>query len=350
MAESLPAPIPAGRERPVHDEVHLSPLQKAAILFMYLDEETVRTLFGELDEEEIRRVGTAIAHLPEVRPDVIQQVVIEFCQELAAEAWLPAQGRDYLVRIFPKVVGEERAREIVRGIGGLNANRFRQRLQAMAPSALAAVVRREHPQTIAVICAIVGPQAASGLLAQLDEELRTEVFFRLATLKKIPVEVLSEIEEVLDERFPDQSSPMPQLEGTQLAADALKRMDKEAKEGILANLGQYSAELAGEITKSMFGFSALSQADDRGIQNLLKEVQRRDLTLALKAADDEIKDRFFRNMSDRAAQFLKDDLAVLGPVRLKDVEEAQQAIVAVALRLEEDGKLVFLGSSNDVVM
>lgn len=342
-----PAPL---RERPAPEEVRLSPLQKAAVLCMYLDEATVRSIFGQLDEDEVRRLGAAIAHLPEVRPDVIQQVVIDFCQELAAETWLPHQGRDYLTRVFPRIVGEERARELISGIEGMNATRFKHRLTALPPSAVAAIVSREHPQTIAVICAIVGPQFAAGILDHLDEELRTEVFFRLATLKKIPIEVLSEIEEALSERFPARTAPMPQLEGTQLAADALKRMDKEAKEGILANLGQYNADLAGEITKSMFGFSALATADDRGIQNLLKEVQRRDLTLALKAADDEMKEKFFRNMSDRAAQFLRDDLAVLGPVRLKDVEEAQQAIVSVALRLEEEGKLVFLGSSKDVVM
>jgi len=353
-AKDKPAPkggLPAPRGRPAaEDLVQLSPLQKAAVLCMYLDEETVRLIFGELEEDEIRRVGAAIAHLPEIRPETIQQVVFEFCNELAAETWLPSQGRDYLMRVFPRVIGEERAQDIVRGIDGMNLNRFRQRLTSLSPQALAAIVRREHPQTIAVICALVGPQAAARILDHLDEEMRTEVFFRMASLRKIPVEVLSEIEDALSERFPAKASPMPQLEGTQLAADALKRMEKEAKEGILASLGQYSADLAGEITKSMFGFSALAAADDRGVQALLKEVQRKDLTLALKAAEDEVKDKFFKNMSDRAAQFLRDDLAVMGPARLKDVEESQQAIVAIALRLEEEGKLVFLGASDGVVM
>lgn len=333
------------------DTSHLSGPQKAAILVMYLDEALVRDIFGKLDEEEIRKVGEAISRLDHVEPDLVQSVVAEFAGDLGASLYLQSQGDRYLRSVFPAVLGEERAHRMLRSIEPVSRQGFQERFARVQPGALAARLAKEHPQTIAVACAVLGPELASSLLPSFDLEIQADVVLRMARLRRFPVELLEDISTLLGDAECDDAASLHdvQADGSQLVADTLARLMAEQRDALLAALSQKDEGLAGEVSRQMFGFDMLCRADAKGIQNMLKEVERRDLAMALKGADAATREKFFSNMSERAADYLRDDMEAMGAVRLSEVESAQQQIIAMALRLEEEGKLILLGSGEAVV-
>ncbi len=329
----------------------LTGAQRAAILVMYLDEHTVRDIFSRLNEDEIRRVGEAISTMKRVDPELIQGVIAEFAGDLGRSLYLQAEGSDYLRRVFPAVLGPERAQKMLRSIEPVSRAGFQQLLGRIQPGALAARLRKEHPQTIAVACTVLGSQVAAQLLPGFDIDLQIEVATRMARLKQIPLELLQDIEDLLGQI--DMETPTRhQLdgEGPKVVADALNALGGTVKDAILNGLAARDEALAAEVSRQLYNFDMLETADNRGIQNLLKEVERKDLATGLKGASPKVREKFFSNMSERAAQYLKDDMEAMGPVRLSDVETVQQQIVALALRLEQEGKLMFIGGTGDKVV
>jgi len=329
---------------------HLSGPDKAAILIMYLNEEVVRDIFGRLTETEIRRVGEAISRLDHVEPELIQAIIAEFAGGLSKSLYLQSQGNNYLENVFPVVLGEERGRRMLRSIEPVSRVGFQRKFEGMQPGALAARLVKEHPQTIAVACAVLGPDITAEVLPCLDTELQVDVILRVSRLKEIPLELLQDIEDLLG-RVQDRQGEVHHAEtdGAQMVADTVNQLSNAVREELMAAVARKDEGVAAEISKQMFKFDMLCSADSRGIQNLLKEVERKDLAMALKAADEETSTIFFGNMSERAAGYLKDDMEAMGPVRLSEVEAAQQQIIALALRLEEEGKLIFMGSGEEVV-
>ena len=333
------------------DISHLSGGEKAAVLVMYLGEDVVRKIFTHFTEDEIRRVGSAISGLDRVSPEVLQAVIAEFATDLSASLYLKNQGTEYLRKVFPNVLGEERADRLLRTIEPLSSESLRDRFAMLAPGAVAARLSKEHPQTIAVACALLGSAVTADLLPRLPVDSQAEVLTRLASLKEIPLELLQDLELLLadiDEK--GTQDVRIKADGTRLVADTLGSLGGEAKENLLYALSEINPEMAEEISKQLYKFEILENADNKGIQNLLKEVERSDLAMALKGAAPATRDRFFSNMSSRGAEFLKDDMEVMGAVRRTDFETAQQLIVAAALRLEEAGQLMLLGGADDVVM
>jgi len=329
---------------------HLTGPDKAAVLIMYLDEDVVREIFARLSETEIRRVGEAISRLEHVEPELIQAIIAEFAGGLSKSLYLQSQGNNYLENVFPAVLGEERGRRMLRSIEPVSRVGFQRKFKGMQPGALAARLVKEHPQTIAVACAVLGPDITAEVLPCLDMELQVEVVLRVARLKEIPLELLEDIEELLG-RVQDRHGEVHHAEtdGSQMVADTVNQLKSSAREELMAAVARKDEGVAGEISKQMFSFDMLCNADGRGIQNLLKEVERKDLAMSLKGADEETSAVFFGNMSERAGGYLKDDMEAMGPVRLSEVEAAQQQIIGLALRLEEEGKLIFMGSGEEVV-
>ena len=332
------------------DTSHLTGAQKAAVLVMYLDEEIVRSIFSRLSEEEIRTLGESISRMDHVDSDLVQAVIAEFAGGLSRSLYLQAQGNDYLESVFPVVLGEEKGRRMLRSIEPVSRVGFQRTFKGMQPGALAARLIKEHPQTIAVACAVLGPAVSAELLPCFEKDLQVDVVLRLARLKQIPLELLEDIEALLG-RPEDITGDVHQADadGSTLIAETMNALGNDLREELLAAVAQKDETIAGNISRQMFSFDLLTTADSRGIQNLLKEVERKDLAMALKAADDETKTVFFSNMSERAAGYLKDDMEAMGPVRLSEVETAQQQIIALSLRLEEEGKLIFLGAGEDIV-
>lgn len=332
------------------DTSELTGPQKAAVLIMYLDETIVRDIFTRLSEEDIRVVGDAISRLEHIDSDLVQAVIAEFAGRLSRSLYLQSQGHDYLESVFPAVLGEEKGRKMLRSIEPVSRVGFQRTFQGMQPGALAARLLKEHPQTVAVACAVLGPTVTAELIPCFPKDLQVEVVLRVARLKQIPLELLEDIEELLGrdgDAFGDVH--LAESDGSHLVAETMNALTSEQREELLAALAQKDEAVAGDISRQMFKFDMLCSADSRGIQNLLKEVERKDLAMALKAGDEATKEVFFSNMSERAAGYLRDDMEAMGPVRVSEVEAAQQQIIALSLRLEEEGKLIFLGSGEDIV-
>ena len=334
------------------DISHMSGAEKAAILVMYLDETTVRSLFGRMSEDEIRAIGEAISRMDHVQPDVIQAIIGDFADDLGRSLYLQAQGRAYLENVFPAVLGEERAHRMLRSIEPVSRQGFKEVMGRIQPGALAARLEKEHPQTVAVACAVLGPELTSELLPCFELNLQVEVMMRIARLSRIPLELLEDIEQLLGSIDLDSGTQHTmKADGGKLVAETLNGLSSEVKDELLAALSQRDEGLASDVSRQMFSFDMMKDADAKGIQNMLKEVERKDLALALKGADVATREVFFGNMSERAAGYLKDDMEAMGPVRLSEVEAAQQQIIALALRLEEEGKLMFLGGgSGDAIV
>jgi len=330
----------------------LTSLQKAAVLVMNLDDFLVKDLLASLPPDEVRAVGMTAASLPALSRDTVEEVCLEFIGRLMSPSPLKLHGRTYVNRVLPRVTDPRIAQEIAREIEGMELRALREWLAEMPPTTLATILLREHPQTIAVVCALARPRTAVRVMEQFPDELQEEVLFRQARVQELPAEVLGEIEEILVRHtVPRVSDSRTNLEGLECAAEAMKRMPAEQREELLQRLSAQDPELGEQLMRSMFSFEMLATADERGIQQLLRGIDRQDLTLALKGAPPDLRQKMFDNMSQRAATFLAEDLEVLGPARLEEVEAAQRRIMARALVLESEGKLMFVGEDDgDMVL
>ena len=250
-------------------------------------------------------------------------------------------------------VGEERARDILGGLNiGNNSARSLESLEMVDAKSLSTFLVNEHPQTVAVILAHLDPEKKGEVLRRLPESLQAEVVLRMANLENVDPELIAEIDKVLKNQLSSSHTiEQASLGGVQPVAEMLNVMDKNSEQSIMSRLEEKDPLLAEEIRKLMFVFEDIAKIDDRGIQVLLKEVPNDRLLLSLKTANDEIRNKIFKNISTRAAEMLREDLSNMGPARLSDVETAQQEIVNVARRLEAEGKIIIArGGSEDAMV
>lgn len=329
--------------REIRDAKDLTSLQKASVLVMSLPEDLVRELLSKLPPEYVRAIGNTVANLPMINADLIEEICLEFVNQLVSPLPRQLEGRQYLHHVFPRVADPSMAQEIVREVEGRELRSIRLWLKTVPNLTLASVLSREHPQTIAVVCALADPRVSGQILKGLPDEVRDEVLFRQAMLEELPAEVLGEVEEVLvRDVSPGPPDARTDLEGIESAAAVLKNLPPDDREAALQRIRKMDEEVAEQIMRSMYSFDTLYYADDRGIQGLLKVVDRKDLTVALKGTTMGVQEKFFKNMSERAAGFLQEDLDVMGAMRTTDVEEAQRRIMAQALVLESEGNLMFV--------
>jgi flagellar motor switch protein FliG len=332
---------------------HLRGFEKAAILVNYLGQDALRTLFKSLDDGDIRKLLNVMGKYRVVPVHVTKKVLEEFYE-------LISETSDYIFSEKPSnkdtivnALGEERARAI---LGGLNMNaggsRQLESLEMVDAKSLSTFLVNEHPQTVAVILAHLEPEKKGEVLKRLPDALQAEVVLRMANLDHVAPELIAEIDAVLKKELSSMSTvEQSALGGVQPVAEMLNVMDKNTETSIMSRLEEKDPLLAEEIRKLMFVFDDIVKIDDRGIQVLLKEVPNDKLLLALKTSNDEIKNKFFKNLSQRAAEMLRDDLSNMGPSRLSDVEGAQSEIVNAARRLEAEGKiLIARGGSEDALV
>lgn len=327
--------------------------EKAAILVNYLGPDALRTLFKSLDDADIRKLLNVMGKYRVVPVHVTKKVLEEFYE-------LISETEDYIFSEKPSnkdtivnALGEERARAI---LGGLNVmsggGRQLESLEMVDAKSLSTFLVNEHPQTVAVILAHLEPEKKGEVLKRLPEALQAEVVLRMANLDHVAPELIAEIDAVLKKELASMSTvEQAALGGVQPVAEMLNVMDKNTETSIMSRLEEKDPLLAEEIRKLMFVFDDIVKIDDRGIQVLLKEVPNDKLLLALKTANEEIKNKVFKNLSQRAADMLREDLNNMGPSRLSDVEGAQQEIVNAARRLEAEGKiLIARGGSEDALV
>jgi flagellar motor switch protein FliG len=322
--------------------------QKAAILMISLGSEVSSKVMKSLREDEIEELTMEIANLKRVTAEIKDRVIDEFLQICVAQEYIVTGGIDYAREILEKALGSQKAKDI---IGKLTASlqiRPFDFARKTEPSQLLNFLQNEHPQTIALVMAYLRPEQAAIILSALPPLQQVEVARRIAIMDRTSPEVLREVEQVLEKKL--SSFVMHDFTiagGIEPMVEILNRVDRGTEKTILEALAEEDPELADEIKSRMFVFENVTSLDNRSVQRFLREVDVKDLGLALKTASDEVRDLIMKNMSKRAAEMLKEDMEMMGPVRLRDVEEAQQKIVNIIRQLEDSGELVISRSKED---
>lgn len=318
--------------------------QKAAILLLTLGVEAAAQIFKQLEEEEIEVLTSEITQMKRVSAKVSGAVIEEFEQMVRAQEYMATGGIRYAQELLEKAMGKNKAAEIIARLQGLKGANCFVALKKVDPRFLLDSVRQEYPQTIAVILSHLEPQSSASVLAGLPQEIRSDVIMRIANMDKTNPEVINEIERILDGRLSSVVNQEVSISGgIKQVAEILNCMDRSSERGVFQALQENDLAMADEIRKLMFTFDDLTRVDDRGIQRVLKEVEQKELALAMKAAGPEVADKLFKNMSERAAGLLREEIEYLGSVKLRDVESAQQKIVGVVRRLEEAGEILVQG-------
>lgn len=330
----------------------LTGVQKAAILFITLGPEASAGIIKKLPENEIQKITYEIANISTVKSEQKQQILEEFIQMNKAKDYLVEGGIDYAKSLLAKALGSQRAMEIL--------EKVTEATQQFRPFAIARkadshqllnIISNEHPQTIALILCHLQPDKSGQILAELEEELQTDVAFRIATMNNTSPMVIKEIEKVLDSKLSSVvRSDMKSIGGVQTIVDILNQVDRTTEKHITEVMEREDPELAEKIKESMFVFEDIITLDDVSIQRVLREVETKELALALKGSSEEVAEAIFKNQSKRAATSLKEDIEFLGPVRLMDVEKSQQRIVTVIRRLDEAGEIVISRGGEDAII
>ncbi len=317
--------------------------EKAAILLGYVGEEIASEIVKNLDKETIERVAAVMKDVKTLKKQEVEAILQEIKKEFSEESFTIG-GKEYIKKLLHKGFGEEDAEKLIEQAEKVSPI---EKLNDVDSSILANFLSGEHPQTIAFVLTLLDPKKSAEVMGLLPEHLKTDVAIRVASLDRIPDDALKELEEVLKTQFNITESYGKKVEGIKAIADILNNAPKDLEQTILEMIEENDPSMAEAIRSLMFVFDDLVTIDDRGIQTILKEVSTSDLALALKTASDELKEKIFRNMSQRAAEILKDEMETMGPVRVSDVEAAQQNIVKIARKLEEEGKIIIAGKGEE---
>ena len=329
----------------------LSGKQKAAIFLVTLGAEISSEVFKHLREDEIEVLTFEIARLENIDPESRDMVLQEFQELMMAQDFISSGGIDYARELLEKSLGSQKAVDIINRLTSSLKTRPFDFVRRTDPAHLLNFIQQEHPQTIALILAYLEPLKASQILGQLPQEKQSDVAKRIATMDRTSPEILREVERVLEKKLSSLSSEdYTSAGGVPSIVDILNLVDRTTEKTIIESLEEDDPELAEEIKKRMFVFEDIIMLDDRAVQRVMREVDTAELAKALKAVDPEVQDKIFRNMSKRAASLLKEDMDFMGPTRRKDVEEAQQKIVSVIRKLEEQGEVVIARSGEEDVL
>ena len=333
---------------PSEGDEELTGRQKAAIFLVTLGSEISAAIFKHLSQEEVETITFEIARLGNVGSEDRDMVLQEFQEMMLAQDFMSAGGMDYARELLEKSVGSDKALEIINRLTSSLKSRPFDFVRRADPQHILNFIQQEHPQTIALIISYIEPAKASAVLGGLDPDMQLEVAKRVANMERSSPEVIREVERVLEKKLASISSEdFAVAGGVDSIVEILNTIDRTTERSIMESLEEDDPELAEEIRKKMFVFDDIVMLDDGSIQRVLKEVDQQDLIKALKAVDDEVKEKIFRNMSKRAAAMLEEDMQFMGPVRMSDVEEVQQKIVGIIRKLEEAGEVIIARGGDD---
>lgn len=331
----------------------LTSIQKAAIALVAFGTEVSSIVLKSLSEADMERITVEIANLRDVPAQIEEKVISECHQIFMARQYITQGGVDFAKEILEKAVGSKKATEILSRLESSFRTSGFNLLKNIDSKQLVGFIQNEHPQTIALILTQLTAQQAAAVLSELPPELQAEVALRIATMEKISPDILKEIESTLEAHFQESAEgDLSVSGGAKTMAEILNLIESAAEKNILQSLEAENPDLAAEIKNMMFVFDDLVLLDDRSIQRLLKEVETKDLSIALKAASEEVKTKVYSNVSERVAVMIKEEMEFMGPMRLSDVEAAQQRIVEAVRKLEEDGQIVISGrgGKEDVIV
>lgn len=322
--------------------------QKAAIFLVSVGSEISAKIMEQLREDEVEKLTFEIARLETIEPELKDQVLQEFQDLMAAQNFITTGGIDYARELLEKSFGSQKAIEIINRLTSSLQVRPFDFVRRTDPSHLLNFIQQEHPQTIALILAYLEPAKASAILQNLPPEIQSDVARRIATMDRTTPEVLREVERVLEKKLSTVSNEdYTSAGGVDSIVEILNLVDRTSEKSIIESLEDEDPDLAEEIKKKMFIFEDIVMLSDRDIGKVLREVNTEDLSKALKQVDPEVQDKIFRNMSKRSATMLKEEMEYMGPIRIKDVEDAQQKIVSIIRHLEDKGEIVIARSDED---
>ena len=324
----------------------LSGYEKAAIFISAIGEDAAADVLKNLDVQDIGKITMHMSRLKTISRATIEEVLRE-ASESFSRGDIRAGGEEFLKKALSKGLGEEGARSILEMAskeGPIEALRW------VDSRILVNFLSAEHPQTIALVICLLEPAQAADVLSSLSDDIRSDVAMRIATTERIPESAVEELKEVLMGQLDISKGKGKKLGGTRTIADILNQCNPSVEQAVIGKIEDQNNVLADSIRKLMFVFEDLAKVDDRGIQMILKETSSEELTLALKTSSEALKEKIFKNMSQRAALILKEDMQTRGPVKLSDVEKAQQNVVKIARRLEADGKLVLAGRGGEAMV
>lgn len=331
-------------------QVKMSGSRKAAILTVFMGDAVSAEVFKELDEDEVSAIGREIARLQNITAEDGELVLEEFYQLAMAQDYVLKGGIDYARKILTKAFGPESARKLLDRLLkqlGADAANF-DALQKADPQQLAKFIHNEHPQTIALVLSHLNPSQAAGLLFSLPNDLRADVALRMANLDQISPDIISKIASIIGQKLKALGEMSREsYGGVRAVAEMFNRLDSSCSKDILENIEGSDPTLAETIRHLMFVFEDLLLIDQNGIKEILGRIDRKILTVALKGTSDQLKDHFLECMSQRGAEMLREDMEALGPIKIKEVESAQQQIIAVVRQMEAEGTISLKGAVGE---
>ncbi len=329
---------------------HITSADRAAILLLTLGEADAAKVLQQMEPKEVQRVGTAMAAIAELSHKDITGVFDFFLKEVSGRSGLALGSSDYVRKMLTTALGEDRSKGLLDRILGSDTAGL-EKLKWMDALTVADLIRYEHPQIQAIVLSYLDPDQSADVLARFeDPKVRADIVVRVANLSQVPPDALQELNEIFEQQVSGKSSSrFASLGGVDVAADIMNNLSGGTDE-LMEGIRETDENLGEKIQDLMFVFGNLTSVDDRGIQSLLREVSSDVLLVALKGADEELKEKIYGNMSKRAAELLNDDLEAKGPVRLSEVEEAQKEILAVARRLAESGQIVLGGAGGEEML
>jgi flagellar motor switch protein FliG len=347
MADQNPAPK-RGRGGKTPREIGA---RNAAILMLAVGEQNATTIFSGMDDFEIRDISREMATLGKVGSDEVENVINEFTEAIGSGSAGLMGGWGATERYLMSFMDESRVRDLMDEMRGPAGRTMWEKLANVSEDILANYLKNEYPQTVAVIVSRIKPAHAARVLGALPEELALEVIERILIMDNISREVIESVEDSLKNEFMRNLAAKQKRDSHELMAEIFNNFDRSSEQKFMDLLDKRSHDDAERIRSLMFTFEDLKKTDDKGIQTILREAEKDLLPVALKGADDELLEMFLRNMSERASKILEEDMGAMGPVRVKDVDEAQNSIVMVAKRLAETGQIVLAeeGGADDFI-
>ncbi|MEM7467029.1 MAG: flagellar motor switch protein FliG [Pseudomonadota bacterium] len=330
---------------------NFSGAERSAILLMTLGESAASEIMRHLGPREVQSIGSAMAALSNVNQAAVKQVIDEFIDKANSETPIGIGADDYIRNVLTDALGSDKAQSMIDRILTANNTGGLESLKWMDARAISELIRFEHPQVTSIILSYLDSDQAAEVLQLLPDEARPELLMRIASLDGVQPEAMKELNELLESQLQGGKQGQAAIfGGIKCAAEILNFVDSSIEADISEKIAEADQQLAEEIQELMFVFDNLAEVDDRGMQTILRDVSTDNLVLALKAADDAIKDKIFTNMSSRAADMLKDDLDAKGPVKLSEVEAAQKEILGVARRLAEEGQISLGGAGGEAMV
>lgn len=325
----------------------LSGAEKAAVLLLALGEEQTARVFEHMDDDEIMEISQTMANLGKVSASVVERLLVDFSENISSTNTLVGT-LDSTERLLEKALGKDRVANIMEEIRGPAGRTMWEKLGNVNEEILANFLQKEYPQTVAVVMTKINPEHAARVLSMLPEGFAMEVIMRMLRIETVQKEILEDVEKILRTEFMSNLARTNRRDSHELMADIFNNLERNIGNKFMESLEERSQESAEKIRNLMFTFEDLQNLDPSGIQTLIRSADKEKLPIALKGATEDMQDLFFSNMSERAAKIMREDMAAMGPVRIKDVEEAQASLVATAKDLADKGEITIAsGDAED---